>query len=297
VRKFVVESATMAQKSLAGVADASHNVGPVMLCGHAEVVEQVRSALLGAGAGVAAGVEAYAVRPLRPDDRERLGRAAVVVYGGEVTDRVDDQTRADLAVVGRIASPLLVVLEGAEMPMDASVEAARVRGVEPGSILAARRGHFPDRAVLRRIAARSGASGPGLAGRVPALRPYVIERVIETSARRNGMLAAAAFRPRADMPLLTSTNMRMVLQIGVCHGVEVGVDRAVELIGVLGAGLGLRSTARGLVGSVPLAGWVVKGGVAYSGTRALGRSAVEYFEHGTVADVDHLRTLAEQLRS
>ena len=293
----MVESATMAQKSLADVADVSQHVGPVMLCGHAEVVEQVRSALLGAGAGVTAGVEAYAVRPLRPDDRERLGRAAVVVYGGEVTDTVDDQTRADLAVVGRIASPLLVVLEGAEMPMDASVEAARVRGVEPGSILAARRGHFPDRAVLRRIAARSGASGPGLAARLPALRPYVIERVIETSARRNGMLAAAAFSPRADMPLLTSTNMRMVLQIGVCHGLDVGVDRAVELIGVLGAGVGLRSTARGLVGAVPLAGWVVKGGVAYSGTRALGRSAVEYFERGAVADVDHLRTLAEQLRS
>jgi uncharacterized protein (DUF697 family) len=297
VRKFVVESATMAQKSLADVADASHNVGPVMLCGHAEVVEQVRAALLGAGAGIAAGVEAYAVRPLRPDDRERLGRAAVVVYGGEVTDTLADQTRADLAVVGRIARPLLVVLESAEMPMDASVEAARVRGVEPGSILAVRRGHFPDRAVLRRIAARSGASGPGLAARVPALRPYVVERVIETSARRNGMLAAAAFRPRADMPLLTSTNMRMVLQIGVCHGLDVGVDRAVEMIGVFGAGLGLRSTARGLVGSVPLAGWVVNGGVAYSGTRALGRSAVEYFERGAVADVEHLRTLAEQLRS
>ncbi len=297
MRKFVVDSAKMAQKSLADVADASHNSAPVILCGHAEVVERVRSALLGAGAGITSGVEAYAVRPLRADDRDRLSRAAVLVYGGEVTETLDDQTRADLAVIGRAERPLLVVLEGSEMPMDASVEAVRVRGVEPGSILAVRRGHFPERAVLRRIAAQSGASGPALAARVPALRPFVVERVIETSARRNGMHAGAAFRPRADMPLLTSVNMRMVLQIGVCYGVDIGVDRAVELIGVLGAGLGLRTTARGLMGSVPLAGWVVKGGVAYSGTRALGRSAVEYFERGAVADVEHLRALAEQLRS
>jgi uncharacterized protein (DUF697 family) len=297
VRKFVVDSATMAHKSLGDVADASHHAGPVILCGHAAVVEQVRSALLGVGAGVRSGVEAYAVRPLREDDRDRLGRAAVVVYGAEVTNTLDEQTRADLAVVGRVERPLLVVLEGSEMPMDASVEAVRVRGVEPGSILAVRRGHFPDRAVLRRIAAKSGGSGPALSGRVPALRPFVIERVIETSARRNGMLAAAAFRPRADMPLLTAVNMRMMLQIGVCYGADIGVDRAVELIGLLGAGLGLRTTARGLMGSVPVAGWVVKGGVAYSGTRALGRAAVEYFERGAIADVEHLRTVAEQLRS
>ena len=48
---------------------------------------------------------------------------------------------------------------------------------------------------------------------------------------------------------------------------------------------------------MPIAGWVVKGGVAYSGTRAIGRAAVEYFERGAPADVTKLRTLAEHLRS
>ena len=49
--------------------------------------------------------------------------------------------------------------------------------------------------------------------------------------------------------------------------------------------------------SIPIAGWVVKGGVAYTGTRAIGRAAVEYFERGAPADVTRLRTLAEHLRS
>jgi uncharacterized protein (DUF697 family) len=297
VRKFAIGSATMVQKALKEVADASRGVGPVMLCGRAGPVEQVRAALVGSGAGISPGVEAYAVRRLRPDDRERLRRAAVVVYGGEVAQTLDDETRADLAVVGGVGRPLLVVLEGVEMPMDASVEAARVRGIEPDAVLAVKRGRFPQKALLRRVADRSGEAGPALAARVPALRSHVVERVIETAARRNGVIATAVWIPGADMPLLTAVDMRMVLQIGVCYGIDVGADRLVELLGILGAGFGLRSAARELLDVVPVAGWVVKGGVAYSGTRALGRAAMEYFERGAVADLTHLRAVADGLRS
>jgi uncharacterized protein (DUF697 family) len=286
----------MVQKALKEVAEAARGVGPIMLCGRSRPVEQVRSALGVAGAGTAAGVEAYAVRRLRPDDHDQLHRAAVVVYGGEVAHTLDDDTRADLAVVGRLGRPALVVLEGVEMPMDASVEAARVRGIESESVLGVKRGRFPVKEVLRRIAARSGDSGPALAARIPALRPHVVERVIETAARRNAVIATAVWIPGADMPLLTAVDMRMVLQIGVCYGIDVNADRVVELLGILGAGFGLRTAARELLDVVPLAGWVVKGGVAYSGTRALGRAAVEYFERGAVADVTHLRTLADRLR-
>jgi uncharacterized protein (DUF697 family) len=287
----------MVQKALKDVAEASGSVGPIMLCGRSSPVEQVRSALVGGKPGIVPGVEAYAVRRLRPDDRDQLARASVVVYGGEVAHTLDDETRADLEVAGRLTRPILVVLEGVEMPLDAAVEAARVRGIEPDAVLAVKRGRFPHKAVLRRIAERSGASGLALAARVPALRPQVVERVIETAARRNAVIATAVWIPGADMPLLTAVDMRMVLQIAVCHGVDVNADRAVELLGILGAGFGLRSAARELLDVVPLAGWVVKGGVAYSGTRALGRAAVEYFERGAVADVAHLRTLAERLRT
>jgi uncharacterized protein (DUF697 family) len=287
----------MVQKALKEVAEAARGVGPIMLCGRSSPVEQVRAALVGSEPGIVAGVEAYAVRRLRPDDRDQLHRASVVVYGGDVTHTLDDETRSDLAVVGRIGRPILVVLEGVEMPMDASVEAVRVRGIEPDAVLAVKRGRFPQKAVLRRIAERSGTSGPALAARIPALRPHVVERIIETAARRNGVIATAVWIPGADMPLLTAVDMRMVLQIGVCFGIDVNADRAVELLGILGAGFGLRSAARELLDVVPLAGWVVKGGVAYSGTRALGRAAVEYFERGAVADVTHLRSLAERVRS
>jgi uncharacterized protein (DUF697 family) len=292
-----IGSATMVQKAIKEVADDAYGVGPILVCGRSAPVEEVRAALLGTRESRTSAVESYAIRRLRPDDREQLERASVVVYGGEVTHTLDDDTTADLAVIGRVERPLLVLLEGIDMPIDASVEAVRVRGIEPNMVVAAKRGHFPQRRVLRAIADKAGASGPALAARLPALRPHVVESMIEAAARRNAMVATVVWIPGADMPLLTAVEMRLLLAIGVCYGQEIGADRAVELLGLLGAGFGLRTAARELLDVVPLAGWVVKGGVAYSGTRALGRAAVEYFERGAVADVSKLRALAERLRS
>ena len=291
-----VGSAQMAQKALREIGEASEDVGPIILCGRSAPVEQVRAALLEARLSNSSAVESYAIRRLRPEDRDQLRRAAVVVYGGEVTHRLDDETRADLEVLGRLGKPLLVVLEGVDLPMDASVEAARVRGVEPDHVLAIKRGHFPERRVLHGIAKKAGHGAPALAARVPALRKPVVDSIIETSSRRNALIAAAIWIPGADLPVLAAVEMRMVLQIAVCYGVEIGPDRAVELLALLGAGFGLRTAARELLDVVPIAGWVVKGGVAYSGTLALGRAAVEYFERGAPASVAHLRAKAEELR-
>ena len=158
-RLGAVGSATMVQKALKEVSEDAHGVGPVILCGRSAPVEQVRAALLGAKWSSTSAVESFAIRRLRPEDRDQLQRASVVVYGGEVTHTLDDETRADLEVVGRVDRPLVVVLEGVELPMDASVEATRVRGIEPDSVLAVKAGHFPPKRVLHMIAAK--AAGPG----------------------------------------------------------------------------------------------------------------------------------------
>jgi uncharacterized protein (DUF697 family) len=69
----------------------------------------------------------------------------------------------------------------------------------------------------------------------------------------------------------------MVLRIAAAHGVEVGQERLPELLGVLAGGLAFRAIARQAVGIVPLAGWTVKGAIAFAGTKALGEAAVRYF--------------------
>jgi uncharacterized protein (DUF697 family) len=256
----------------------------------------VRDTLLADG-GSPAWAQAFALRRLRADDREPLRRAALVVYAGEVMEALDADTRADLAVVGASGRPLVALLEGLDDPGDTLIEAARTPNLPPSAVVGARRGAFPERALLQAVAERAGPAGPALAAQLPALRPAVVDAAIARAARRNGATSTLIPLPQSDLPALTAVELRMVLQIAGAYGMEPTADRLVEMAGVLGAGLGMRAVARELLDVVPIAGWVVKGAVAYSGTRALGRAAAEYFARGAPADMRRLRTAAERLRT
>jgi uncharacterized protein (DUF697 family) len=137
---------------------------------------------------------------------------------------------------------------------------------------------FPLEAIAHTIAARLGEHGAPLAARIPLLRDAVSERLVESCARRNGLLAAAVWIPGADLPVLTLNELRLVLRLAQAHGVDSGRERLPELAATLGAGFGLRALARGLLDLVPVAGWALKGAVAYCGTRALGEAARRRFE-------------------
>jgi uncharacterized protein (DUF697 family) len=82
------------------------------------------------------------------------------------------------------------------------------------------------------------------------------------------------------MPVLTLNQARLVLRIAAAHGQEIDARRAPELLGVVGGGFGFRALAGELLDVVPVAGWALKGAVAYTGTRAIGEAAFRYFEAG-----------------
>ena len=139
MRKPAVASAAMAMKAVRDVRAAGDARGPLRMCGSTAPLEELRRALIEAPGTDATAVDVFAARRLRPEDAEPLGRAAVVVYGAQVVSSLDDGTRADLEVVGRTGRPLLAVLEGVELPDEALLEAARVPGVHPMSVLPAKR--------------------------------------------------------------------------------------------------------------------------------------------------------------
>ncbi len=132
--------------------------------------------------------------------------------------------------------------------------------------------------IARAIAARLGEYGAPLAGRVPLLRTAVSEQLVESFARKNGLVGAAVFIPGADLPVLALNEIRLVLRLAQAYGEESGVERLPELVATLGAGFGLRALARELLGFFTVAGWALKGGIAYGGTRALGEAARARFE-------------------
>jgi uncharacterized protein (DUF697 family) len=137
---------------------------------------------------------------------------------------------------------------------------------------------FPLEEIARTIAARLGERGAPLAARVPLLRQAVCDQLVESLARRNGLLAAAVWFRGSDLPVLTLNELRLVLRLAQAYGQDSGTERLPELAATLGVGFGLRAAARQLLERIPAGGWIVKGAIAYGGTLALGRAARQRFE-------------------
>ena len=202
-----------------------------------------------------------------PEDVE----AMLYVLGDVVTE--DDERVLKLAHRSRV--PTIVIAAGREAP-------SRIPFVLATDVVRVQPGHgFPVEEIARAIASKLGEKATSLARRLPVLRPAVCAQLIESFAKKNGLIGAAVFIPGVDLPVLTLNQIRMVLRICAASGLEVDAQRAPEILATVGAGLGFRAVARELLDFVPVLGWVVKGAVAYAGTRALGEAAVRYCEART----------------
>jgi len=176
----------------------------------------------------------------------------------------DDEDALKRARRARV--PIVAVASGDDpLPFVLETDVVRIHGGE----------RLPVDEVVAAVAAKLGVEGAPLAARLPALRGAVCDRIVATFARKNAIVGAAVFIPGADLPVLALNQVRMLLLLDQAYG--LGLDpreRLPEILATVGAGLGLRTVARELLDLVPVAGWAVKGGVAYGGTRALGQAAV-----------------------
>ena len=183
--------------------------------------------------------------------------ALVRVLAGAPTTEDEDALRA----ANRAGVPCVAVQTGSGTVRRAlRPRHRRDRRVRParGSRWTRSRGRSPTRLGDRSL---------GLAARLPVLREPVCESLIERFSRKNGLLGVAIFIPGADLPVLTLNQVRLVLRIAAAHGVEIDEQRLPEVLGTIAAGFGFRAVARQALGVLPVAGWVVKGAVAY-GARA-----------------------------
>lgn len=201
--------------------------------------------------------------------------------GGETEAVVEDRVEniAALVWLGAADEDRLRTASNAGIPIIAVTDEASLPYVLAGDIVRVPPGEgFPIDRITEALAARLGDNGTSLAARLPVLRPAVCKHLIAQASKRNALISAAIFIPGVDMPVLTINQVRLVLRIALAYGQDVDRQRAAELLGVVGAGFGFRTIARELLDLVPVAGWAVKGGVAYAGTKAIGEAAVRYFE-------------------
>jgi len=172
----------------------------------------------------------------------RVENAAVLVWVGPPDEEA-------LRAASRAGVPIVAVTDADELPYVLATDLVRV---PPGQ-------GFPVNEIAHAVARKLGESGTALAARLPTLRRAVCDELIRSFSKK-------------------VNQARLVLRIALAYGQEIDKERAVELLGVVGAGFGMRAVARELLDLVPVAGWAVKGGVAYTGTRAIGEAAVRYFE-------------------
>ncbi len=132
-----------------------------------------------------------------------------------------------------------------------------------------------------------------LGRRHPGLRRACAHRMITKTARQNGVIAVAFFVPGTDMPLMTLNQIKLVLGLAAMHGLELNQERVFELLAVLGVGFTFRTIARQVVDLIPGPGVAWKAGIGYSGTLALGRAALRYFEEGAPATPGPYRSVGE----
>lgn len=126
------------------------------------------------------------------------------------------------------------------------------------------------------------------------IRRQVARDAVNASAWQNALIGGLVIIPGADMPLMTANQAKMVLQIAAAYGQRLGPDRIAELAAVVAGGFVFRTVARQLLVFVPGLGWAIKAAIGFTGTLAMGKAAIAYFEQG--ADLSVVATKAVEVR-
>jgi uncharacterized protein (DUF697 family) len=229
-----------------------------------------------------------------PRSAKQLRGCSLVVFAARPGRDAPDALRAPVSLVREAQAPLLLVLLEGEAAQAGSWVASDVFFAQEVAVL--RPGEaFARSEVARSIASLAKDHAVPLAACLPGMRAEVVDRIIHTAARQNGIIGVVVFVPGADMPVMTVNQIRMVLQIAAAYGERVGFDRAVEILSVVGIGFGFRTVAREALDFIPGPGWMFKGGFGYTATIALGKAAARYFEEGAPLTTSRVRWLTEKL--
>lgn len=119
-----------------------------------------------------------------------------------------------------------------------------------------------------------------LAANFEFARRAVASEFVKATSLQNAVVGGVLFVPGADMPVMTANQIKMVLQIAATYGQPLSAARIKEIGAVIGGAFLLRALARQAIAFLPVISIPIKAAVGYSGTFAMGRAVVEYFEKG-----------------
>jgi uncharacterized protein (DUF697 family) len=234
--------------------------------------------------------------------RTANGIVDVLVLESGVVLRVDSKSDACIVLIGSASHAAATLRDLRQRAIPTAVVALR----DEKGALARLLGH-PENDVIVGTDASEVIRGPladwtmtrleklrtALGHNFEFVRRAVAKEIVKSTAWQNAAIGVVVFIPGADMPLMTLNQGKMLLQIAAAYGQSLDTERIKELGAVVAGGFLFRTFARELVGLVPGFGWAIKGGIAYTGTIAMGTAAITYFEEG--ADLSGVvRSLSEK---
>lgn len=225
-----------------------------------------------------------ALVPERPGASVEVLPLAGAEPGAEVADAVIALVGASsplgaVASHARAGSPVAIVVEGLlELP-DLELEEG------PASLVSVVAASSPE-ALVDKLAAWLVSvcdKDLALASNFPFCRAAVVDALVSRCALENAVVGAVHLIPGSDLPVMTAKQLKLALDIAAAYGCPLEPARALELLGVVGAGLGWRAVARSLVGALPGLGTLLRAGIAYGGTLATGNALRLRFEAPALA--------------
>lgn len=129
---------------------------------------------------------------------------------------------------------------------------------------------------------------------LPAVRRTMAGKIVRQSAILNTAVGAEPV-PFIDIPVLLTTQARMVLRIAAIYGEPLTAGHAKELISTIAGGLAFRYLAQQGARLLPAGGWALAAGIAALGTWAIGQVAIEYFESGKHMTKQQMRGMYKTL--
>jgi uncharacterized protein (DUF697 family) len=114
----------------------------------------------------------------------------------------------------------------------------------------------------------------------PFMRRSLASDSVKLTSLQNAGIGLIPFIPGSDLPLMTLNQAKMVMQIAAAYGRGMDKDRWKELVSVIAGAYLSRTLARELIEFIPVLGFIIRPGVAYGGTSALGYAVIAYYEGG-----------------
>jgi small GTP-binding protein len=219
-----------------------------------------------------------------PDLQARaVEEAAVVLYLLDASEGIRARDFELIARLRKEEKPLVVVYNKADLlgntaDEKAALAAARLH-LQDVIPISARDGANVAEELIPALIETSPQAAVVLGRQLPQFRRDAANKLVRT-AMLVSLAAGLEPIPLIDIPILLSTQIRLVLRIAAVYGEPMKAEHARELLVTIAGGLALRYVAEEAAKAVPFGGDLVSGAIAAAGTWAIGQMAIEYFAGG-----------------